>query len=227
MFSKADALSECPGSRHPCLAPHPAAAPPLSCHQRAARCVPFLPSPSASGSRGLGSPGAELVAWHGGAHRVAPSLGTTTLAASLQWSVSYPDHLCSAPVILCQVSHQLPFFFFSRSPCPVHAFWLARGGFLDFTLYHPNKPCATFSLSCLSSPECHCALSSHPALSPPLPFGRFSLEETSSERCGRVSRGRWQPSLGQGWGGRLILISLEALYQSGLSFCPALANLAV
>lgn len=134
-------------------------------------------------------------------------MGTATFAAPLKWSVNYPDHLCSAPVILCQVFSSPPVFFSSRSHLSFSCFLLSRRGFVDFhPAPPPNKPCATFSHSCLSSPECHwfCALC--PVWLPPHSLLLRHLAVSHLRRpvlwwCGRVSRGRWQPSLGQGWAG--------------------------
>lgn len=124
-------------------------------------------------------------------------VGAPTHAAPLKWSVGYPDHLCSVPVILCRVFSSTPVFFSSRSHLSFSCFLLSPRGFVNS--HHaappdklvPPPPRPPSPLRNVTG-FVHCALSSR-ALSP--------LRRPVLGRGGRVSRGRWRPSLGQGWGG--------------------------
>ena len=154
-------------------------------------------SPSASGTRG--SSGVRC--WVGSVPRwCSPSralVGTPTHAAPLKWSVRYPDHLCSVPVILCRVFSSTPVFFSSRSHLSFSCFLLSRRGFVNS---HHAPPPDKLVPPPLRPPSplrnvtgfVHGALSSR-ALSP--------LRRPVLGLGSRVSRGRWQPNLGQGWGG--------------------------
>lgn len=161
MFSKADALWV---PRKP--PPLPPTSPvrlrsPLrpSCHPQAAQVCTLPSSPSALGSSRARDSGAELAAWHGGAHRVSLSWGpphslllwsgVSTIQTIFAWCLWFS----------ARFSHHL--LFSSRSHLSFSCFLLSRRGFVDFQpAPPPNKPCATFSHPCLSSPECHwfCAL---------------------------------------------------------------------
>ena len=151
-------------------------------------------------------------------------MGTTTLAASLQWSVSYPDHLCSAPVILCQVFSSTPVFFSSRSHLSFSCFLVSRRGFVDFHPVPPRinlVPPSPFPASPLQNVTVPCPATLH---SPPLPFGRFSLEETSSGGAVGSPGAGGSPVLVKAGVGRLILISLRSPLPVRPEFLPSIGQ---
>lgn len=108
-----------------------------------------------------------------------------------------------------------PFFFFSRSHLSCSCFLVSQRGFVDFHPVPPRinlVPPSPFPASPLQG--CHCALSSHPCTLSSAAHSTFLTRGDQFWRCGRVSRGRWQPSLGQGWGGSSFLILLEKPFTS-------------
>lgn len=187
MFSKADALWV---PRKP--PPLPPTSPvrlrsPLrpSCHPQAAQVCTLPSLPSALGSSRARDSGAELAAWHSGAHRVSLSWGpphslllwsgVSTIQTIFAWCLWFS----------ARFSHHLLFSFPLGVTCPFHAFCLAGEALWISSPHHPQislVPPSPIPASPLQNVIgfVHWALSGCPALSPPPPFGCFSLEETGS-----------------------------------------------
>ena len=232
MFSKADALWV---PRKP--PPLPPTSPVrlrsplrLSCHPRAAQVCTLPSSPSASGSRGARDSGAELAAWHGGAHWVSLSWGLPHLP--LLWSgvstiqTIFARHLWFS----ARFSHHLLFSFPLGVTCPFHAFCLAGEALWISTLHHPQINLVPPSLIPASPLQSvigfvHCALSGCPRT---LSSSAVWLFLTWGDRfCGGAvgfPGAGGSPVLVKVGPGRLILISLRSPLPVRPEFLPSVGQ---